>query len=121
MRIGRVGSPWWSFAPELADYVAAPTPTESFGFQRDIYFFAGARVTARAYSAFLQGQLRHSDVRYSYDEIEPIVTKAWIGVMTQLFPNTELSYTLHYQTAELRDGKGARDAYWGGVQLTHSF
>jgi hypothetical protein len=121
MRIGRVDTPWWSFAPELADYVAAPTPTEAFGFQREMYFFAGARVTARAYNALLQGQFRHSDVRYSYSEVEPIVAKAWIGVMTQLFPNTDLSYTLYYQTAELRDGKGARDAYWGGVQVTYSF
>ncbi|HKU16564.1 MAG TPA: lipid A deacylase LpxR family protein [Steroidobacteraceae bacterium] len=121
MRIGRFDTPWWSFAPELADYIAAPTPVESLGVQREVYFFAGARVTARAYNAFLQGQFRESDVRYSYDEIEPIVAQAWIGVMTQLFPNTELSYALHYQTAELRDGKAARDAFWGGVQLAHSF
>ena len=121
MRIGRLDTPWWSFASELVDYVAAPTPTESFGFEREMYFFAGARVTARAYNAFLQGQFRHSDVRYSYDEIEPIVALAWIGILTQLFPNTELSYALYYQTAELRDGKAARGAYWGTVQLEHSF
>jgi hypothetical protein len=121
MRIGRLDTPWWSFAPELADYVAAPTPKESFGFQWEMYFFAGARVTARAYNVFLQGQFRHSDVQYSYDEIEPIVAHAWIGILTQLFPNTELSYALYYQTAEVRDGKAARDAYWGTVQLAHSF
>ena len=121
VRIGRFDTPWWTFAPELADYIAAPTPVESLGQQREMYFFAGARVTARAYNAFLQGQFRHSDVRYSYDEIEPLVGQAWIGVMTQLFPNTELSYALHYQTAELREGKAARDAFWGGVQLAHSF
>ena len=121
LRVGRFDTPWWSFAPELTDYIAAPTPVESLGVQREAYFFAGARVKARAYNALLQGQFRHSDVRYSYDEIEPIVAEAWIGVMTQLFPNTELSYALHYQTAELRDGKAARDAFWGGVQLAHSF
>ena len=121
MRIGRFDMPWWSFAPELADYVAAPTPMESLGFQREMYFFAGARVTARAYNAFLQGQFRHSDVRYSYSEIEPIVAQAWVGILTQLFPNTELSYALYYQTAELRDGKAARNTYWGTVQLAHSF
>jgi hypothetical protein len=121
IRIGRFDTPWWSFAPELADYIAAPTPMESLGRQREVYFFAGARVTARAYNAFLQGQFRHSDVRYSYSEIEPIVAHAWIGVMTQLFSNTELSYALHYQTAELRDGSAARDTFWGGVQLAHSF
>lgn len=121
MRIGSFDTPWWTFSPELADYIAAPTPVESLGAQREVYFFAGARVTARAYNAFLQGQFRHSDVRYSYDEIEPIVGHAWVGVMTQMFANTEVSYALHYQTAELRDGKAARDAFWGGVQLAHSF
>jgi len=121
LRIGRFDTPWWSFTPELTDYIAAPTPTESLGMQREMYFFAGAKLTARAYNAFLQGQFRHSDVRYSFAEIEPIVAEAWIGVMTQLFPNTELSYALHYQTAELRDGDAARATYWGGVQLAHSF
>jgi hypothetical protein len=120
-RIGRFDTPWWSFAPELADYVAAPTPTESFGLQREIYLFAGARVMARAYNAFLQGQFRHSDARYSYEEIEPMVAQAWVGLLTQLVPNTELSYALYYQTAELREGRAARDTYWGTVQLTHSF
>ncbi len=121
LRVGRFDTPWWSFAPELTDYIAAPTPVESLGMQRGAYFFAGARVKARAYNALLQGQFRHSEVRYSFDEIEPIVAEAWVGVMTQLFPNTELSYALHYQTAELRDGKAARDAFWGGVQLAYSF
>jgi hypothetical protein len=121
VRVGRFDTPWWSFAPELSDYIAAPTPVESLGVQREAYVFAGARIKARAYNALLQGQFRHSDVRYSYDEIEPLVAEAWIGVMTQLFPNTELSYVLHYQTAELREGKAARDTFWGGVQLAHSF
>jgi hypothetical protein len=121
LRIGRFDTPWWSFTPELDDYIAAPTPTESLGQQREVYFFAGARVKAVAYNAFLQGQFRDSDVRYSYDELEPIVVQAWIGVMTQLFPNTELSYALHYQTAELSEGDAAREVFWGGVQLAHSF
>jgi hypothetical protein len=121
MRIGRFDTPWWTFAPELADYIAAPTPVETLGQQREIYFFAGARITARAYNAFLPGQFRDSDVRYSYSEIEPIVGHAWVGVMTQLLPNTELSYALHYQTAELRDGDASRNTFWGGVQLAHSF
>ena len=121
MRIGRFDTPWWSFAPELADYIAAPTPVERRGLQREAYFFAGARVTARAYNAFLQGQFRHSDVRYSYGEIEPIVMQAWAGVTTQLFPNTEMSYALRYQTSELRDGDASRGQFWGSVQLAHSF
>jgi hypothetical protein len=41
--------------------------------------------------------------------------------MTQLFPNTELSYALHYETAELSEGNADREVFWGGVQLAHSF
>jgi hypothetical protein len=121
VRVGRFDTPWWSFAPELTDYMAAPVPVEARGVQRELYVFFGARVEARAYNAFLQGQFRDSTVTYSYDEIEPVVATAWIGVVTQIFEQTQLSYTLNYQTAEVRDGKAARDAIWGGVQIAHTF
>ena len=86
-----------------------------------MYFFTGARLKARAYNAFLQGQFRDSAVEYSSSEIEPLVAEVWIGFVTQIFEQTEVSYTLNYQTAELRDGEAARDSIWGGVQLVHSF
>lgn len=121
MRIGRYSTPWWSFAPELTDYMAAPMPIETSQARRELYFFVGARVKARAYNAFLQGQFRDSAVRHSFDEIEPLLAEAWVGVVTQLFEQTQLSYTLNYQTAELRDGAADRDALWAGVQLAHTF
>jgi hypothetical protein len=121
LRAGRFNSPWWGFAPELTDYMAAPVPSESYRGGRELYVFAGARVKARAYNAFLQGQFRHSDVSYSANEIEPLLAEAWIGVVTQLLDQTQLSYSLHYQTAELRDGPASRDSLWGAVQLTHAF
>jgi hypothetical protein len=121
LRLGRFDTPWWSFTPELTDYIAAPAPVESLGRQSEAYFFAGARIKARAYNALLQGQFRHSDVRYSFSEIEPLVAEAWAGVVTQLFAQTEVSYALHFQTAELREGKAARDELWASVQLAHAF
>jgi hypothetical protein len=121
LRAGRFNSPWWGFAPELTDYMAAPVPAESHRGGREFYVFAGARVKARAYNAFLQGQFRHSDVQYSASEIEPLLAEAWIGVVTQILDQTQLSYALHYQTAELRDGPASRDSLWGAVQLTHAF
>ena len=83
LRAGRFNSPWWGFAPELTDYMAAPVPTESYRGGRELYVFAGARIKARAYNAFLQGQFRDSEVRYSY-EVEPLLAEAWIGVVTQV-------------------------------------
>lgn len=121
VRAGRFNSPWWSFAPELTDYMAAPVPSESYRGGRELYVFAGARVKARAYNAFLQGQFRDSDVRYTSGEVQPLLAEAWIGVVTQILDQTQLSYALHYQTAELRHGPAARDTLWGAVQLTHAF
>jgi hypothetical protein len=121
LRAGRFNSPWWAFAPELTDYTSAPVPTESYRGGRELYVFVGARVKARAYNAFLQGQFRDSEVRYTSDEVQPLLAEAWIGVVTQILDQTQLSYALHYQTAELRDGPASRDSLWGAVQLTHAF
>lgn len=121
LRIGHFNTPWWSFAPELTDYMAAPLPVEQDRRPSQLYFFAGARLTARAYNAFLQGQFRESEVTYSFSQVEPLVAEAWMGFATQVFGQTELSYTLRYQTAELREGRAARDAFWGSVQLAHNF
>ncbi len=121
MRIGRFDSPWWSFAPELTDYIGAPTPAVANRGRPEMYFFVGAGVKARAYNALLQGQFRDSEVRYSASELEPLLVEAWVGFVTQLMEQTQLSYSLNYQTAEIRDGAAERDALWGAVQLTHTF
>lgn len=121
MRYGRFDSPWWGFAPELTDYMAAPVPMQSLGRRGELYVFLGARLKARAYNAFLQGQFRHSEVRYSYQEIAPVLVEGWLGLVMQLLDQTRLSYSLHYQSKELRHGLAARDTLWGAVQLSHSF
>ena len=121
MRFGRFDTPWWSFAPELTDYIAAPVSIDARQTRPEVYMHAGVRVKARAYNAFLQGQFRHSDVTYSFDELEPVLAEAWVGFVTQLFEQTQVSYTLNYQTAEIRKGPAARDYFWGAVQLSHSF
>lgn len=121
MRYGLFGTAWWSHAPELTDYMAAPVPSGRSSVRPDIYFLAGARLKARAYNAFLQGQFRNSDVRLSGSELEPILMQAWIGFVTEVLDRTQLSYTLNYQSAEIRRGDAARDALWGSVQVSRSF
>ncbi|HEY8540524.1 MAG TPA: lipid A deacylase LpxR family protein [Steroidobacteraceae bacterium] len=121
VRYGKFATPWWSYAPELTDYIAAPMPVDARRTQPELYLFAGVRLKARAYNAFLQGQFRESEVRYSFDEIRPLVAEAWIGFVTQVLENTQVSYTLNYQTAELRNGQADRDAFWGAVQVSHNF
>ena len=121
-RFGEFRTPWWSYNPQIAQYAEKSVPvvaSEGGGAER--YLWGGFNVKARAYNAFLQGQFRESTVRYSFDEIEPIVAEAWLGFVTQIFQNTQVSYTLNYQTAELREGPANREALWGAVQLSHSF
>jgi hypothetical protein len=86
-----------------------------------MFFFVGARLKARAYNAFLQGQFRHSDVTYTSAELEPLLAEAWVGFVVPLFAQTQLTYALNYQTAEIREGPASRDALWGAVQVTHVF
>lgn len=122
MRAGRFSTAWWSFAPELTDYIAAPTPLDPQHKSRsELYFFSGLRVKARAYNAFLQGQFRESAVHYSAAQLEPVIVEAWAGMVTQLLEQTQLSYTLNYQSAEVREGAAARSSLWGAVQFSHSF
>jgi hypothetical protein len=121
LRAGRFHSPWWSFTPELTDYMAAPTPTVAGSGAGEMFFFVGARLKARAYNAFLQGQFRHSDVTYTSAELEPLLAEAWVGFVVPLFAQTQLTYALNYQTAEIREGPASRDALWGAVQVTHVF
>lgn len=121
IRAGRFSTPWWSFNPELTDYLAAPAPiAEGSRARADKFFFAGARVKARAYNAFLQGQFRHSEVRHSSSNVEPLVAEAWMGFTSQV-GKTEFSYTLNYQTREVREGPAARDYAWGAVQIAFRF
>ncbi|MFO7304506.1 MAG: lipid A deacylase LpxR family protein [Gammaproteobacteria bacterium] len=121
LRIGRLDSPWWSFAPELADYIAAPVPIAAVPRRAEHYVFTGIRLKARAYNAFLQGQFRNSTVRFSASELEPLLLEAWVGFVVQLLEHTQLSYSLNYQTSEVREGIANRDVWWGAVQLTHTF
>jgi len=121
IRAGRFSTPWWSFNPELADYLAAPAPiAEGSAARSDKFFFAGARVKARAYNVFLQGQFRHSEVRHSSSNVEPLIAEAWVGFTSQV-GKADLSYTLNYQTREVRSGPAARDYAWGAVQIAFRF
>ena len=68
-------------------------------------------------TAYPRRDVRHADANRTAGRC----AEAWIGVVTQILDQTQLSYALHYQTAELRDGAASRDALWGAVQLTHAF
>lgn len=121
LRFGSINSAWWSWVPELTDYIGAPAPTARGTRRPESYLSAGVRLKARAYNAFLQGQIRHSDLRYSPAELEHGLFETWLSFSRDLSARTQLSYTLRYQSAELRRGAASRDAGWAAVQISHSF
>jgi hypothetical protein len=122
VRFGRFVTPWWGSTPEIDDYIGSPTASERApAWTQQLYVTAGVRVTARAYNAFLQGQFRDSDVRYSGDEVRPVLGDAWVSLNYQSLYGTEVSYSMHYQTGELRRGRASGEMLWGGVQVSRYF
>jgi hypothetical protein len=123
-RWGRIESPWWAFAPEQDMYVQetqpVPPPLAS-GEAPEAFAFAGMRLKARAYNAFLQGQFRHSDLTYGEGDLNPLLSEAWVGVEFRTSSGWAVQYLARWQSAELRSGVGSRSFLWGSVEIAKSF
>lgn len=118
-RAGRIASPWWSVAPEQNTYAdgfgsVASLPTLN---RPELFVMAGGRVRLRAYDAFLQGQFRHSDLRYSPTDRQPILMDAWLGVQWMPRNGLVIRYVARFQTPELRYGNGSRNLLWGSIEF----
>jgi hypothetical protein len=123
-RWGRVESPWWSFTPEQDMYVQETQPVPPplpGGSPPEVFAFAGARLKARAYNAFLQGQFRHSDLTYGEGDLNPVLGEAWAGVEFRNASGWAIQYMARWQSAELRSGIGSRSFLWGSVEIAKSF
>jgi hypothetical protein len=121
LRWGRISSPWWSSVADHADYDSQPSlAIVGVPARPDVYISTGVRLRARAYNAFLQGQSRDSDATFSASRLQPIIREAWLGVIADV-GEFRLSYTLRYQSAEIREGGGARELRWAGLALSKRF
>jgi hypothetical protein len=123
MRWGRIATPWWSFNPELGDYspaAVAPVNGYSFGGSPEVYGFVGARVKARAYSALLQGQFRHSEVRVASDDLARFQVEAWAG-LTSAFSEWSLSYSIHVASREIDRAPADRTLLWASLSFARAF
>lgn len=121
LRWGRIASPWWGFTPEQDMYVeevhpAPPPPPRGVG--RELFALLGARLKVRLYNAFLQGQFRHSDLRYSLSRLNPVLAEAWAGMEYRNTSGLSIRYLVRWQSAELRYGIGSRSLLWGNVEIT---
>lgn len=123
-RWGRIYSPWWAFTPEQDMYVQETQPVPPplpAGAPPEVFAFAGMRVKARAYNAFLQGQFRHNDLAYGEGDLNPLLGEAWAGVQLRTASGWEIEYLARWQSAELRSGVGSRSFLWGSVEIAKSF
>lgn len=119
-RWGRIRSPWWSYAPEQNMYLQETQPLTAAA-TSEAFFVAGARIRARAYNAFLQGQFRHSEVRYGADDLNVLLAETWAGVVIRRPSGFEIHYLARWGTPELRHGPNARSLLWGSVEFVRSF
>lgn len=115
-RKGRINSNWWEFDPELTVYGENTTPGGSRA--NELYFWGGLALKARAHNSFLQGQFRHSQFSYDFDELNHILLEAWAGVTLSFAENYRLSYLLRSHSSEIKEGAGDRSLVWGGVVLS---
>jgi hypothetical protein len=123
-RWGRIDSPWWAFTPEQTMYVQEtqpiPPPLE-IDTAPEVFVFAGARAKLRAYNAFLQGQFRHSDLRYHAGDLNAVLGEAWAGVEMRNSSGWALQYLARWESPELASGPGSRSFVWGSVEITKTF
>jgi hypothetical protein len=122
MRFGRIRSPWWTFNPELADYISAPLaqPVVTTTNRDEIYAFFGTRLKARAYNALLQGQFRSSDVRVASSDIARFQVEAWAGIAST-WSHWRLSYTLRVASSEYSREPAAHPLIWASVNAERAF
>ena len=122
IRSGPERVPWWSAPPPLSDYAGQP-PIRSAGAasQRGVVLEGGLAVRARVYNAFLQGQVRHSDVTFASGELNHLLLEAWGGLSTQLEGGLAISYSVRWQSAEIVAGAGSRSFSWGTLSFSRSF
>jgi hypothetical protein len=122
IRSGPERVPWWSAPPRLADYAGQPPMrSASTAAPRGVVLDGGLAVRARVYNAFLQGQVRHSDVTFAWGELNHLLLEAWFGVSTELKGGLGISYSVRWQSPEIAAGTGSRSFAWGTLSFARGF
>jgi hypothetical protein len=120
-RWGHIRSPWWAVAPEQSTYVqeTLPAPPRLSG-DSEFFLLIGTRFKLRAYNAFLEGQFRESDLRYSSASLNRSLGEAWTGFEFRTNSGWAVRYLARWESAELRSGIGSRSITWGSLEIAKS-
>lgn len=121
VRFGRIDSPWETFTPEMADYLAAPVPLVAERGTSELYGVIGARLKLRAYNALLQGQFRDSPHELGTDSLQRVLAEVYAGIHWRPSGEWNVSYTLRAHTPELRNHPGRRSMIWGSIEVSQRF
>ncbi|HEB82004.1 MAG TPA: lipid A deacylase LpxR family protein [Gammaproteobacteria bacterium] len=120
-RWGRIHTPWWQFNPSQSKYIQQSMPVfggpQSAG---EMFVWAGARLNARLYNAFLQGQFRDSKVTISRQDMQWLVAEYWLGASLALGRKNRASVFLRGHSDEFR-GENARHAAWVGLVFSRAY
>lgn len=119
-RRGNINSSWASFNPDLTSYGEKASFDRTTNALDEHYFWGGVALKARAYNAFLEGQLRHSAVTYHRGELNSFLVEAWLGYTLAFQNGFRVSYVLRGHTSEVRHGEGDRDLLWGSLTLARA-
>jgi hypothetical protein len=120
----RTDAPWWSSSTASGDYAGHPPiggPSLPAHRGPRLQLEAGAKIHLRLYNAFLEGQVRHSDVTLAPHELNPVLVDLWVGATTMLANGVSISYTIRHQTQEIATGRGARSFSWGSIGIAQRF
>ncbi len=114
IRAGKLRSPFWSLPYDpvnRGNFV--PSKAED-----EWYFWTAFNARFVAYDALLQGQFRHSEVTFNYDEIEHVVYDGGIG-LTLGFDESQLTISANMKSADLKILP--RKQIWGGINYMYYF
>ena len=122
-RLGQLSSPWWSFLPHQSDYINLGQAITGRFDERimpaEFFMWAGVKAKYSVYNGFLQGQFRHSAVRFDHDELESGITEAWLGVTKTWTKGFGLSFFVRNRSGQIT-GPQNRDALWSGFIVSYT-
>ena len=114
IRAGKLRSPYWSLPYDpvnRGNFIPSNASDEW-------YFWSAFNARLIGYDALLQGQFRHSDVTFAYNEIEHVVYDGGIG-LTLGFEKSQLTLSANTKSPDLK--LTSRRQVWGSINYLYYF
>ena len=115
IRAGKLRSPYWSLPYDPVNRGNFLPYSKAMD---EWYFWTSINARFIGYDALLQGQFRHSDVTFSYDEIEHVVYDGGVG-LTLGFEKSQLTISANAKSSDLK--LTSRHQVWGSINYLYYF